>query len=44
MEIPEDWQTADKRYLVFEDADAIKGERIYRKKDVKPILMLTVIQ
>jgi len=36
MEISEDWQTADKRYVVFEDedenVDAIKGDRIYRKK------------
>ena len=32
MEISEDWQTADKRYVVFEDEDAIKGDRIYRKK------------
>jgi len=36
MEISEDWQTAEKRYVVFEDenenVDAIKGDRIYRKK------------
>ena len=36
MEISEDWQTADKRYVVFEEedenVDAIKGDRIYRKK------------
>jgi hypothetical protein len=32
MEISEDWQTADKRYVIFEDEDAIKGDRIYRKK------------
>jgi transposase-like protein len=31
MEISEDWQTADKRYVVFEDEGAIKGDRIYRK-------------
>ena len=31
MEISENWQTADKRYVVFEDEDAIKGDRIYRK-------------
>ena len=36
MEISEDWQTAEKRYVVFEEedenVDAIKGDRIYRKK------------
>ena len=36
MEISEDWQTADKRYVVFDDEngnrDTIKGDRIYRKK------------
>ena len=36
MEISEDWQTADKRYVVFEEedenVDTIKGDRIYRKK------------
>ncbi len=36
MEISEDWQIADKRYVVFEEedenVDAIKGDRIYRKK------------
>ncbi len=32
MEISEDWQTAEKRYVIFEDEDAIKGDRIYRKK------------
>jgi hypothetical protein len=36
MEISEDWQTADKRYVVFDDEDGnrdtVKGDRIYRKK------------
>ena len=36
MEISEDWQTAEKRYVVFEEedenVDTIKGDRIYRKK------------
>ena len=35
MEISEDWQTADKRYVVFDDEDgnrdAIKAGRIYKK-------------
>jgi len=36
MEISEDWQTAEKRYVVFEEEDenldAIRSDRIYRKK------------
>ncbi len=32
MEISEDWQTAEKRYVVFEEDKQSKGDRIYRKK------------
>lgn len=32
MEISEDWQTADKRYVVFEDEEQSEDNRIYRKK------------
>jgi len=36
MEISEDWQTAEKRYVVFEEedenVDTIKGDQIYRKQ------------
>jgi transposase-like protein len=31
MEISEDWQTAERRYVVFTDEDAIGDNRIYRK-------------
>ncbi len=35
MEISEAWQTAEKRYVVFEEENQSKGDRIYRK-DVIP--------
>jgi len=31
-EISEDWQTAERRYVVFTDEDATGDNRIYRKK------------
>ncbi len=31
MEIAEDWQTADKRYITFSDSEAVEGSLIYRK-------------
>ena len=30
MEIAEDWQTADKRYVVFNDENASRDDRNYR--------------
>lgn len=32
MEIAEDWQTADKRYLTFSDQDVIRGKSNLQKE------------